>query len=80
MAYVQNAVTVAGRPASRGSAFFLAGWIGELDRNLAKGGVLRQLTARLDVAAAPEERVAARPQASADAPDFDERDSYRKFA
>jgi hypothetical protein len=43
-------------------------------------GVLRQLTARFDVAAAPAERVAATRQAIADATDFDERDSNRNFA
>jgi hypothetical protein len=43
-------------------------------------GVLRQLTARLDVAAAPDELVAATQQAIADATAFDERDSNRNFA
>jgi hypothetical protein len=43
-------------------------------------GVLRQLTARFDVAAVPEELVAATHQAIADATDFDERDSNRNFA
>src|SRR5271168_4191631 len=41
--------------------------------------VLRQLTARFDVAAAPDELVAATRQAIADATDFDERDSNRNF-
>ena len=40
-------------------------------------GVLRQLTARFDVAAAPDELVAATRQAIADATDFDERDINR---
>jgi len=40
-------------------------------------GVLRQLTARFDVAAAPDELVAATRQAIADATAFDERDSNR---
>src|SRR5262249_41717433 len=43
-------------------------------------GVLRQLTARFDVAAAPEELVAATQQAIADATAFDERDINRNFA
>src|SRR5262245_65693143 len=43
-------------------------------------GVLRQLTARFDVAAAPDELVAATRQAIADATAFDERDSNRNFA
>jgi len=43
-------------------------------------GVLRQLTARFDVAAAPDELVVATQQAIADATDFDERDSNRNFA
>jgi uncharacterized Zn finger protein len=43
-------------------------------------GVLRQLTARFDVAAAPDELVAATHQAIADATDFDERDINRNFA
>ncbi len=43
-------------------------------------GVLRQLTARFDVAAAPDELVAATQQAIADATAFDERDSNRNFA
>ena len=42
-------------------------------------GILRQLTARLDVAAAPDELVAATRQAIADATDFDERDINRNF-
>src|SRR5215831_5458893 len=42
--------------------------------------VLRQLTARLDVAAPPDELVAATHQAIADATAFDERDSNRNFA
>jgi hypothetical protein len=43
-------------------------------------GVLRQLTSRLDVAAAPKELVAATRQAIADATAFDERDINRNFA
>jgi uncharacterized Zn finger protein len=43
-------------------------------------GVLRQLTARFDGAAAPDELVAATHQAIADATAFDERDSNRNFA
>jgi uncharacterized Zn finger protein len=43
-------------------------------------GVLRQLTARFDVATAPDELVAATRQAIADATDFDERDINRNFA
>ena len=43
-------------------------------------GVLRQLTARFDVAAAPDELVAATRQAIADATDFDERDINQNFA
>jgi len=43
-------------------------------------GVLRQLTARFDVAAAPEELVAATQQAIADATAFDTRDMNRNFA
>jgi len=43
-------------------------------------GVLRQLTARLDVAAAPDELVAATQQAIADATYFDKRDINRNFA
>ncbi len=42
-------------------------------------GILRQLTARLDVAAAPGELVAATRQAIADATDFDERYINRNF-
>jgi hypothetical protein len=42
-------------------------------------GVLRQLTARFDVAAAPKELVAATRQAIADATDFDERDMNTNF-
>jgi hypothetical protein len=49
---------------------------------LARGdrGVLRQLTARFDVAAAPDELVAATRQAIADATAFDRRDINRNFA
>src|SRR5512144_2805712 len=43
-------------------------------------GVLRQLTARFDVATDPGELVAATRQAIADATDFDERDVNRNFA
>jgi hypothetical protein len=43
-------------------------------------GVLRRLTARFDVAAAPDELVAATRQAIADATAFDERDINRNFA
>jgi hypothetical protein len=43
-------------------------------------GVLRQLTARFDVAAAPDELVAATHQAIADATAFDRRDISRNFA
>jgi hypothetical protein len=43
-------------------------------------GVLRQLTAHFDVAAAPDELVAATQQAIADATAFDERDINRNFA
>jgi hypothetical protein len=43
-------------------------------------GVLRQLTARFDVAAAPNELVAATYQAIADATAFDERDINQNFA
>jgi hypothetical protein len=43
-------------------------------------GVLRQLTARFDVPAAPDELVAATRQAIADATDFDERDINHNFA
>jgi uncharacterized Zn finger protein len=42
-------------------------------------GVLRQLTARLAVATAPEELVAATRRAIADATDFDEREINRNF-
>ncbi|HYT91002.1 MAG TPA: hypothetical protein VEL76_19985 [Gemmataceae bacterium] len=42
--------------------------------------VLRQLTARLDVAAAPDELVAATQQAITDATAFDRRDINRNFA
>src|SRR5712692_6431431 len=42
-------------------------------------GVLRQLTARFDVAAAPDELVATTRQAIADATDFDKRDINRNF-
>jgi hypothetical protein len=42
-------------------------------------GVLRQLAARFDVAAAPKELVAATRQAIADATDFDERDMNTNF-
>jgi uncharacterized Zn finger protein len=42
-------------------------------------GVLRQLTARFDVASAPDELVAATRQAIADATDFDERQINRNF-
>lgn len=50
-----------------------------LDLAQADRGVLRQLTARFAVAAAPDELVAATRQAIADATDFDERDSNRNF-
>ncbi|HKB40193.1 MAG TPA: hypothetical protein VKD72_27425 [Gemmataceae bacterium] len=43
-------------------------------------GVLRQLTARFDVATAPDELVAATQQAIADATYFDRRDINRNFA
>ncbi len=43
-------------------------------------GVLRQLTARFDVAAAPAELIAVTRQAIADATAFDERDINRNFA
>jgi uncharacterized Zn finger protein len=48
---------------------------------LAQGdrGVLRKLTARFDVATAPDDLVAATRQAIADATDFDERDINRNF-
>ena len=42
-------------------------------------GILRQLTARFDVSAAPDELVAATHQAIADATDFDEREINRNF-
>jgi hypothetical protein len=42
-------------------------------------GVLQQLTARFDVAAPPDELVAATRQAIADATDFDKRDINRNF-
>jgi hypothetical protein len=42
-------------------------------------GVLQQLTARFDVASAPDELVAATHQAIADATDFDEREINRNF-
>jgi hypothetical protein len=42
-------------------------------------GILRQLTARFDVAAAPKELVAATRRAIADATDFDERDMNTNF-
>jgi hypothetical protein len=45
----------------------------------ANRGVLRQLTARFEVAAAPDELVAATHQAIADATDFDKRDINRNF-
>lgn len=45
----------------------------------ANRGVLRQLTARFDVAAAPKELVAATRRAIADATDFDERDMNTNF-
>jgi uncharacterized Zn finger protein len=43
-------------------------------------GVLRQLTARFDVATAPADLVAATRQAIAEATDFDERDINRNFS
>ena len=43
-------------------------------------GFLRQLTARFDVATAPDELVAATRQAIADATDFDKREINRNFA
>ena len=43
-------------------------------------GILRQLTARFDVASAPDELVAATRQAIADATGFDKRDINRNFA
>jgi uncharacterized Zn finger protein len=42
-------------------------------------GVLRQLTARFEVATAPDDLVAATRQAISDATDFDERDINRNF-
>lgn len=45
----------------------------------AERGILRQLTARFDVAAAPDQLVAATRQAILDATDFDERDINRNF-
>lgn len=51
-----------------------------LEMAQADRGVLRQLTARFDVAAAPDELVAATRQAIADATAFDERDTNRNFA
>jgi hypothetical protein len=51
-----------------------------LDLAQAERGVLRQLTARFDVAAAPAELVAATRQAIADATAFDERDINHNFA
>jgi hypothetical protein len=45
----------------------------------ANRGVLRQLTARFDVATAPDELIAATSQAIADATAFDERDINRNF-
>jgi hypothetical protein len=50
-----------------------------LELALEDRGVLRQLTARFDVATAPDELVAATRQAIADATDFDERDINRNF-
>src|SRR5271169_4673637 len=41
--------------------------------------ILRQLTARFEVAAAPDELIAGTRQAIADATDFDERDINRNF-
>jgi hypothetical protein len=53
----------------------------ELVMELAQGdrGILRQLTARLDVATTPEKLVAATRQAIADVTEFDERDINRNF-
>jgi hypothetical protein len=51
-----------------------------LDLAQADRGVLRQLTARVDVAATADELVAATRQAIADATHFDPRDSNRNFA
>jgi hypothetical protein len=42
-------------------------------------GILRQLTAKFDIAAVPDELVGATRQAIADATDFDERDMNRNF-
>jgi hypothetical protein len=50
-----------------------------LDLARADRGVLRQLNARFDVAAAPKELVAATRQAIADATDFDEREINHNF-
>jgi hypothetical protein len=50
-----------------------------LEQAQADRRLLRQLTARFDVAAAPDELVAATRQAIADATDFDERDINRNF-
>ena len=50
-----------------------------LELALADRGVLRQLTARFDVAAAPDELIAATRQAIADATAFDQRDMNRNF-
>jgi hypothetical protein len=51
-----------------------------LDLAQADRGVLRQLTARVDVAATADELVAATRQAITDATHFDPRDSNRNFA
>lgn len=50
-----------------------------LDLAQADRGILRQLTARFDVAATPDELVAATRQAIADATYFDKRDINRNF-
>src|SRR6266849_490640 len=50
-----------------------------LDLAQADRGIHRQLTARFDVAAAPDELVAATRQAIADATDFDQREINRNF-
>jgi uncharacterized Zn finger protein len=50
-----------------------------LDLAQADRGVLRQLTARFEVAATPEELVAATRRAILDATDFDDRDINRNF-
>jgi hypothetical protein len=50
-----------------------------IDTAQADRGVLRQLTARFDVATTTEELVAATRQAIADATAFDERDINRNF-